>query len=245
MARAMMAWAEWNPKAIRTMSRILVFIDSTSALDRPCSIEATIASRLRTTRWASLTNWGRRQRRAQLIHRSSAFDGLGRAAPGDGEHDAQSLFQRPGPVQGGVGLGDPDQLLALPNGQVVGVLPQRPPGVLERLGLSAWAAVAAVAAGRAAGGVPGDAPLLIQGVGGPGDTWYGSAQRTACGQYAAMTSLIHRAESEEMWVICAQRAGPSRVKKSVRLAWSAPLPAQTRRPVSWSTTTSRYLCPLR
>src|SRR6266545_7635346 len=28
--------------------------------------------RLRTTRWASLTNWGRRQRRAQLIHRSNA-----------------------------------------------------------------------------------------------------------------------------------------------------------------------------
>jgi hypothetical protein len=72
---------------------------------------------------------------------------LGRAASGDGEHGAQPFLERPGPVQGGVGLGDPGQLFALAVGEGVWVLPQRPAGVFERLGHPAWAAVAAVAAG--------------------------------------------------------------------------------------------------
>ena len=63
-------------------------------------------------------------------------------------------------------------------------------------------------------------------------TWYGSAARMACGQCAAMTWFIQTALSEVMWVICAHRSGPSRVKNAVRLAWSAPLPAHTRRPES-------------
>lgn len=45
MARAMMAWVQWNPKPRRMMSRILVFVDSTRALDSRLVMLAMIASR--------------------------------------------------------------------------------------------------------------------------------------------------------------------------------------------------------
>ena len=44
MASAMSASAEWNPNAIRVISRILVFIDSMRPLDKPWRIVATIAA---------------------------------------------------------------------------------------------------------------------------------------------------------------------------------------------------------
>jgi hypothetical protein len=92
------------------------------------------------------------------------LDRFGWTAPGDGEHGAQALLQRPGTVQGGVGLGDPGQLLTLPVGEVGRVLPQRPAGVLEPFDRPGWPVVAAAATGRAAGGVPRDAALHFQGL---------------------------------------------------------------------------------
>lgn len=53
-------------------------------------------------------------------------------------------------------------------------------------------------------------------------TWNGSAQRIACGQCSVTASRIQPAASELMWVICAQRSGPSRVKKAAKAALSAP-----------------------
>jgi len=76
-------------------------------------------------------------------------------------------------------------------------------------------------------------------------TWKGSAQRTARGQYAVTISAIQRALSEDTCVIAAHRAGPRSSKNRLRVAWFAPSAAQTSRPVSWSTTTSRYLWFLR
>jgi hypothetical protein len=72
MARAMRGSGPWNPKATRVMSRILVLVDSTRAFDRPESKAASMAGRCFTMRFCNATKAGMRQRRAQLIHRSSA-----------------------------------------------------------------------------------------------------------------------------------------------------------------------------
>ena len=48
IARAMRASGDVNPKAMRVMSLILVFIDSTRPLERPCSMAARIAARCLT-----------------------------------------------------------------------------------------------------------------------------------------------------------------------------------------------------
>lgn len=72
MARAMRASGDVNPNAMRVMSLILVFIDSTRSLERPCSIAARIAARWLTMLFCSFTNAGIRQRRAQATHLSRA-----------------------------------------------------------------------------------------------------------------------------------------------------------------------------
>ena len=72
MARAMRASGDLNPKAMRVMSRILVFMDSMRPLESPCSMDARIAARCFTMLRCSFTNAGIRQRRAQLTHLSSA-----------------------------------------------------------------------------------------------------------------------------------------------------------------------------
>lgn len=59
-------------EAMRVMSRILVFIDSTRPLESPCSITARVAVRwLTMLRW-SFTNAGIRQRRAEPTRLSRA-----------------------------------------------------------------------------------------------------------------------------------------------------------------------------
>ena len=64
MARAMSVSGDVNPKAMRVMTLILVFIDLIRPLERPCSMEARIAVRWVTTLRCSFTNAGRRHRRA-------------------------------------------------------------------------------------------------------------------------------------------------------------------------------------
>ena len=70
MARAMSASGDLKPNAMRVMSLILVFIDSTRPLERPCSIQARIAARWLTIVFCSFTNAAIRQRRAQPTSRA-------------------------------------------------------------------------------------------------------------------------------------------------------------------------------
>ena len=67
----------------------------------------------------------------------------------------------------------------------------------------------------------------------------------ACGQRRLTTLLIQEAPSALTRVICAQRSSPSSSKKLSNVFSSRPAAAQISRPVSWSRTTIRYLCPLR
>jgi hypothetical protein len=59
MARTIRASGDLNPNAMRVMSLILVFIDSTRPLERLCSIAARCLTILR----CSFTNAGTRDRR--------------------------------------------------------------------------------------------------------------------------------------------------------------------------------------
>ena len=66
----MSASGDLKPNAMRVMSLILVFIDSTRPLERPCSIQARIAARWLTIVFCSFTNAAIRQRRAQPTSRA-------------------------------------------------------------------------------------------------------------------------------------------------------------------------------
>src|SRR5256885_17257071 len=74
----------------------------------------------------------RRPPRSTLFPYTTLFRSAGFAF--DGEHVAQGFFEQVGAVQPGVGFGDPGQLVALPVGEVLGVLPQRVAGVLVGAG---------------------------------------------------------------------------------------------------------------
>ena len=72
IASATSGWYPWNPNAMRVRSRILVFVDSIRPCERPVSSAASIAARcVAILRWR-WTNAGIRERRAQIVHRSSA-----------------------------------------------------------------------------------------------------------------------------------------------------------------------------
>ena len=90
MARAIRASGDVKPKAMRVMSRILVFIDSTRSLERPCSIEAKIAVRCLMMLLCNFTNAGIRHRRAQAtrLSRASSVEGFGGLVVGQFEHGA-------------------------------------------------------------------------------------------------------------------------------------------------------------
>ena len=149
-------------------------------------------------------------------------EGVDGLVVGQLEDQPEAFLEEVRPVQGGFGLGDPGEFGVLPGGEVLGVLPQREPGVLQRLGVPGGVVLLAGLASRAqgrgigAGGVPCFSPDLVQGGGG----------------------LVPSAET---WVICAQRSGPRASKNAARVALSRPGAAHTSRPVSWSTTTVRYL----
>jgi hypothetical protein len=69
-------------------------------------------------------------------------------------------------------------------------------------------------------------------------------QRTAFGQRSATTLAIQLPASAETSVISLARSSPSsKKKKRSRVFSSRPSSTQTRRPLSWSTATIRYLCP--
>jgi hypothetical protein len=153
-----------NPNATRVMSRILVFTDSMRPFDSPCSMAARIDAWCLTMR-----RCGRRRRRCGSVvpirSRSRARRQLRRRAL---EDQPQASLKQVGPVQPRVGPGYPGQLGLLAGGEVLGVLPQREPGVLERLGVPAGPARPALVRG-AAGLVPGLPADLVKSVGGPAD----------------------------------------------------------------------------
>lgn len=70
-------------------------------------------------------------------------------------------------------------------------------------------------------------------------TWKGPVHSVAFGQRSATTVAIHSAASALTSVIWAQRSFPSASKKRRSVLRSRPGAAQTNRPESWSTTTTR------
>ena len=248
MARAMRASGERNPNAMRVRSRILVLTDSISPLDRPWSRAASMACAVSHDAAGQLDEGGDA---AAPGPGDPPVQGLLAFFALDREHVPQALFEQVGAVQPGVGLGDPGQLGGLAFGEVLGVLPQRVAGALELAG--------PLMAGRGAVFLPGrPRPRLgslrasarasfqawrrsSRASVAQATTWNGSAQRTAVGQRSATTSAIQSAASADTWVICAHRSAPSASKNRRRVAVSRPGAAHTSRPLSWSTTTVRYL----
>ena len=159
----------------------------------------------------------------------------------DREHVPQALFQQVGPVQAGVGLGDPGQLGGLAFGEVLGVLPQRVPGALELAGVLVTPGAAGCPCrggrGPAFGSVRANARASFQARRrsassasvAQATTWNGSAQRTAVGQRSATTSAIQSAASADTCVISAHRSAPRASKKRrsvvVVAAGARPTPA--------------------
>jgi hypothetical protein len=77
MASPISAWGEWNPNATRVSRRILVLVDSTSALDNPWVNDQTIPARCRAIFLANAANAGIRHRLAHASHASSSATARG------------------------------------------------------------------------------------------------------------------------------------------------------------------------
>src|SRR6478752_8522584 len=171
-------------------------------------------------------------------------EGHGRVGGVETEDRPESFFEEVGPMESGVGLGDPGEFGLLPGSEVLRVLPQCVAGSFEGFGVAAGPSGPALG-DRAAGGVPGLAADLVERFGGPFEMWNGSAKRTAEGQCFSTTALIQSAPSALTWLIWAQRPSPeasTASKNDLRVALSRPGAAHTNRPESWSTTTV-YLWP--
>ena len=132
MARAMRASGDRNPKAIRVMRRILVLTDSMRPFERPCSIAARIEVRCFDDPALQVDE---RRDSAATCPADPDIEGLGGLLEGELEDQPEPFLEQVGTVQPGVGLGDPGQFGLLPAGEVLGVLPQRVPGALQRLRL--------------------------------------------------------------------------------------------------------------
>ena len=96
------------------------------------------------------------------------FEGVDGLVVAELEYQPEAFLEQVGPVQPGVGLGDPGELGLLPGGEVLRVLPQCVPGALELLGMPAGTPGATLV-DRATGLVPRLPADLVQGVGGPAD----------------------------------------------------------------------------
>lgn len=97
-------------------------IASTRALERPCSIAATMPARWAVIVLASLTNGARRHR---LAHVTPLVEQPDRGVGGQPVDLARLLFEQVRAVQPRVGALDARELGLLAAGEVVGVLPQR------------------------------------------------------------------------------------------------------------------------
>src|SRR3954452_10999649 len=175
MARAMRASGDLKPNATLVMRRILVLTDSMRPLDSPCSIAARIEALCLTMRRCRSTKVGDAAAAGPADPRLERLDGF---VVAELEDQPEAFLEQVGTVQHRVGLGDPGELGLLPGGEVLGVLPQRKAGVLERLRGAGGVLTDAstrpsdpvrAAAWSAAGGVPGLAADVVEGLGGPLD----------------------------------------------------------------------------
>ena len=203
-----------KPNAIRVMSRILVLTDSIRPLDRPCSIAARIESLVFHD--AALQG-DERGDAAAAGPADPPVRAPRRLRPGRAEDQPEAFLEQVGPVQPGVGLGDPGELGLLLVGEVLRVLPQRVAGHASALWRGRWRRSGPASGDRAAGGVPGLR-------GGPRRAlrWPTSRRGTGrrsgprSGSGSATTAAIQSAPSALTWVIWAHRSGPSRSKNAAQ-----------------------------
>jgi hypothetical protein len=234
MARAMRASGERNPTATRVISRILVLTDSMRPFDSPCSIATRIEALCLTMRRCGSTKAGIRQRRAQPIQTSRASSA---SSAGSWKTSRRPSLQI-GTVQPGVGLGDPGQLGLLRGGQVLGVLPQRDPGVLERLRLTTGPPGPAPGEG-ATGLVPRLAADLVERVGGPADDMGG----IGTADFPCSRLFTRRdSASSRTWTVprssARHRRRPSPRSKAGDLRWHRPHRPRARFPGRTSATST-------
>ena len=169
MARAMRASGERNPNAMRVSSRILVLTDSIERVGQAVFEGGVDAVADGADAFGEVDEgW---DAAAAGPGKPAVQGGLAGLAP-DREHVAQPFFEQVGAVQSWVGLGDPGQLVALPVGEVVGVLPQRVAGAFQSAGVTGGhphAASTADGLACSASVVPGLAAHFVEGFGGPLD----------------------------------------------------------------------------
>ena len=194
-----------------------MFVDSTSPWERPVSSAASIAARCAAIRRWSCTNAGIRERRAQLdpsVERVFAFFAF------DREHVTQSFFEEVRAPQPRVGLGDPVELMALPAGEIAGVLPQRVARFGDVLRVAGRAALAGeTETGWSAGLWLGSRRGAVRYRARRSPTRrHGTDRRSATrsGPGAATTRAIQSAISAETWVSSAARSGPSSSKNTLQ-----------------------------
>ena len=196
------------------------------------------------SRWAVILRWrstnaGSCDRRGPGEPAAQCFFAFVAA---DGEDVAESFFEQVGAPELRVGLGDPVELVALPVGEVVGVLPEGVAGPLGARAVPVERALRGAGAGLlpAGGGVPGPAPFDVEGVDAPGDDVerIGAAQRVGGPAGDDPGDPIGHV-SGDVGEQGARVRAPSWSKNTSRAASLRPGPAHTSRPVSWSTTTIR------
>jgi len=162
-----------KPNAIRVRTRILVLVDSMSPFDRPCSrvcVDGSAVSDdplLQDDELRDATAPGPADPSVQSFFACLALED---------EHQAQALLEQVGPIQPGVGLGDPLQLGALFDGQPLRVRPQRVAAVLQSSGTLVTPPRRSICRGRPApahwlgagqrpGRIPHSPTDLVQGLG--------------------------------------------------------------------------------
>ena len=182
-------------------------------------------------------------------------EGFDRFIDREFEDDAQAFFQVVGPAEGGIGLHDPGELHRLLLGEVFRVLPERVTGVLHPgrtgtiragpciRGRPTTTSFCLVAACRFPGVVPCGPSHLIEGFGGPFDNMERVSAahrvRAAFGHNGGDPRGPVRGNMRDL----GRAFRPERVEEAAQGGLVLPGVAQTKRPLSWSTITVKYLCP--
>ena len=250
IARAMSASAEWKPNATQVEHPDL----GVGGFDQPLGQAVVEGGVDRVAVFDDAVGEFDEDRDAAAPRpRDPPVQGLLAFLAFDRERVPQALFQQVGPIQAGVGLGDPGQLGGLAFGEVFGVLPQRVAGAFElaRLLVAGDAARCCWRGGRdptwarcrasARASFQARRRSASSASVAHATTWNGSAHRTAPGQRSVTTSAIQRGASADTCVISVQRSAPRASKKRCSVFVSRPAAAQISVPVSWSTTMVRYL----
>ena len=230
----MTAHGEWKPNARRVISRIWVLTCFDAGVGEPVGDRGLDHSALLGDPSGELDE------RLEAAASGPAQPGLEQReglVGGDAVDLAELFVEQVGAVERLVGLLDPGELGLLAVGEVLGVLPEREPGALELARELRLAFAARL--------VPDLAADLVERLGRELDDVERVEAELAFGQRSATGPVIQAAMSQDTSLICLQRSSPSRSRNASVVLRSRPGRAHTSRPVSWSTTTVRYLCPLR